>query len=269
MSTIINEPSAKLTVLLTRPQAKSQELAQTLSELNISCYIQPLFDYKNTAKKNAIDLALSDADIAIFVSVPAVEYTHNSFPLNHDKFTKLQCFAVGQATKLALARTGINNVISPQLPLLETSEGLLELPTLGSCDDELMTNKKVVIFRGNGGREHIAQTLTQRGAQVCYIESYQRIWSALSPETVKLWKSNKINCIVATSNDILKTLVTLIKNDSPQLEHFWREQCIWVVASQRIADNAKKFGINLIVNSHGASTKQLSDKLQQLQRSIM
>ena len=261
MPAIKNVLSNKLNVLLTRPKVKSQELAKTLSELSISSYTQPLFDYKSTAKHNEIDLALTNANIVIFVSVPAVHFTHDSYPLTDKKLKRIQFFAVGQATKSALKALGINNVLSPQTPLLETSEGLLQLPELGSKASKLVSNKNIVIFRGNGGREHIAKTLTQRGAQICYIESYQRIWNNFSQETVKLWKSKKINCIVTTSNDILKALVTLIQNDDSQLEPFWREQCVWVVASQRIADNAKKLGLINVVNSHGASTKKLSDTL--------
>lgn len=269
MPALTNVPINKLNVLLTRPKVKSKELATTLSALNISSYIQPLFDYKSTAEHNEIDLALTNADIVIFVSVPAVHFTNNTYPLTDKKLKNMQFFAVGQATKSALKALGINNVLSPQTPLLETSEGLLQLPELGSEASELVSNKNIVIFRGNGGREHIAKTLTQRGAQICYIESYQRIWSNFSQETVKLWKSKKINCIVATSNDILKALVTLIQNDDSQLEPFWREQCIWVVASQRIADNAKKLGLIRVINSHGASTKQLSETLQNLQLNKM
>jgi uroporphyrinogen-III synthase len=269
MKKITHAPSTKLTVLLTRPKVKSQELASTLSELNIASYIQPLFDYESTAKHTDIDLALTNASIVIFVSVPAVEFTHNSYPLTDKKLKHLQFFAIGQATKKALQALGIPNVLSPESPLLETSEGLLQLPELGSEANDRIANQSIVIFRGNGGREHIAKTLTQRGAQICYIESYQRIWSNFSQKTVKGWKSKKINCIVATSNDILNALVTLIQNDDSQLEPFWREQCIWVVASQRISDNAKTLGLINVINSHGASTEQLSEKLQYLQLNKM
>jgi uroporphyrinogen-III synthase len=269
MPTTSREPN-KLSVLLTRPIGKSEELALNLSELNITSYIQPLFDYQHSAQKNDIQQAVVDADIVIFVSVPAVNYTHACYPLttlqnpdentSDSKTAQVQFFAVGQATTLALQALGITKVQSPTSPLLETSEGLLALPALNK-----VKGRKVVIFRGNGGREHIANTLTERGATLNYIESYQRIWSTIPQEAVNHWKSNKINCIVATSNDILNALVTLIDDNKGQYDPFWREQCTWLVASQRIADNAKCLGIKKIINSQGASTKQLTDKLQQLQ----
>ena len=129
---------------------------------------------------------------------------------------------------------------------------------------QAIANKRIVIFRGNGGREHIANTLRGRGALLHYVESYQRLWKPLTQETLKRWKSNKINCIVATSNDILNTLVKLI-DETKQPDHFWREECLWLVVSQRIEDNARKLGFNHVFNSHSANSQQLSETLNRLQ----
>ncbi|MBU2893497.1 uroporphyrinogen-III synthase [Colwellia sp. D2M02] len=258
--------TTELTVLLTRPQEKSEQLAAQLQTVNIGSFIQPLFDYKASATTADINAVMADVDIVIFVSAPAVAYTDACYPLTSVLTltnNSIQFFAVGQATQVALERLGIENVLSPQAPLAETSEGLLQLPELQN-----VANKKVVIFRGNGGREHIANTLTARGADLHYIESYQRVWKTLSQKQLTRWKSNKINCIVATSNDILTTLVKLI-DDNDEQNNFWREQCVWVVVSQRIADNAKHLGLRQVINSQGANSQKICDALKQLQKNTM
>ena len=67
----------------------------------------------------------------------------------------------------ALARHGIHDVISP--PLRFDSEALLELPQLTDVN-----GRRVIIFRGDGGRELLGETLAARGASVEYVSCYRR-----------------------------------------------------------------------------------------------
>ena len=249
-----------LKVLITRPEAKAQELALLLDEQGIANARQALFDYQLNASTTDVVSALENADILIFVSVAAVEFTHASCPLNKNFSNKSPqtIFAVGNATKRALMALGITNIISPAAQQ-EHSEGLLKLSQLGD-----VSNKKVVIFRGDGGREHIANTLKQRGANVNYIESYQRVWRTLPINTAEQWREQQINCIVITSNDILLALYEYLTNATNTTDSYWKTQCRWVVVSERIEKNAIALGLKRVINARSASSKILCNTLNEL-----
>jgi uroporphyrinogen-III synthase len=247
-----------LKVLITRPEAKAQQLASLLDEHDIANTCQALFDYKSYASTQETNTALQSADILIFVSAAAVEFAHAStpFPVNSMQKTPSQLFfAVGNATKQALLAIGVTQVLSPP-PQQEHSEGLLKLAELAEVKD-----KKIVIFRGNGGREHIANSLIQRGAHVSYIESYQRVWRTLPKNIAEQWQALQINCIVVTSNDILLALQKYLISTTDHNNDYWKKQCLWIVVSQRIEHNAKALGLTRVMNTQSANSKILCDTL--------
>ncbi len=261
LETPINEsallmPSKPLRVLITRPKAKAQQLALLLNQQGIVNTSQALFDYQSNAYAHDIATALEHADILIFVSVAAVEFTHATYPLPNNLPQTI--FAVGNATKNALQSIGITTTISPP-PQQEHSEGLLKLPQLAR-----VSGKKVVIFRGNGGREHIAENLKLRGATVSYIESYQRVWRTLPINIAEQWRAQKINCIVVTSNDILLALLKYLASATTNTDNYWQSQCLWLVVSDRIEKNAKALGLTRVINTHSASSQILCNTLQAL-----
>lgn len=249
-------PSKPLKVLITRPKVKAQQLALLLDQQGIANTRQILFDYQSNASTGDIATALMHADIVIFVSVAAVEFAHASYPLtNH---LPQLVFAVGKATKEALLALGIDTVFSPP-PEQEHSEGLLKLTPLAN-----IKNKQIVIFRGNGGREHIAEGLRQRGAKVRYLESYQRVWRTLAINIAKQWRAQQINCIVVTSNDILIALTKYLVSATDNTDNYWQTQCLWIVVSDRIEENAKTLGLTRVINTHSARSQILCNTLRDI-----
>ncbi len=248
-----------LNVLITRPEHKSQALVELLAQQNIHAIGQPLFDYQAYTDQQTIKAAVEHADILIFVSVPAVAFANKQYSLAQQNDKTI--LAVGNATKNALHNLGLSHASSPTL---ENSEGLLALETLAD-----VKGKNIVIFRGDGGRELIADTLKARGANLSYIESYQRVWRTFAKNIAQQWQQQQINCIVVTSNAILNKLVALINvnktsGESQQNEQYWLTDCIWLVASERIADNAKKLGLTKVINMQGASDTLICQQLRQL-----
>jgi len=239
-------PNNRTQVLITRPDKAGRVLAQQLESIGINARCQPFFDYLPFASKETTTKLIEQSPqaIIIFVSVAAVEFAHQTFNFSH--WPQKSIIAVGDATKTALKNLGVN-AISPEL---HTSEGLL---TLDALHETKANNQTIIIVRGDGGREHLAQQLNLRGANIHYLESYKKVWLPLTQNHVRQWKNQQINCIVITSNALLESIVHLIKNS----DSYWQTTCLWVVASSRIAKRAKELGLENIVNANGANDQAM------------
>lgn len=247
-----------LNVLVVRPTKKAQALTLLLNKQGIACVSQPLFDYQPLADHQQSKKLLTTANIIIFVSVAAVEFAHANVAATHWQYQHI--IAVGKATKAALDALDLKNI---KCPSQENSEGVLALSVL----NENLANKTITIVRGNGGREHLATELIKRHATIYYLETYQRIWRTFPKDIDKQWYHQQINCIVVTSNALLEKLVELtqatnvaIENDTTN-KHF-RNHCIWLVASKRIANHAQQLGLTNIIQSNGANEQAISTALQ-------
>lgn len=243
----MNKHNVKL--LITRPEKKGQELSQFLEQHGICCYQQAFFDYQSkdcVTRLNQLQQTMP-TPFFIFVSVAAVEFANKCLALNqwHTLFgVNSHFFAVGKATAQALESLGFDAITPKQ----ENSEGLLTLTQL--CQ---VNNKNIIIVRGDGGREHLANTLTERGANVAYFESYQRVWRNFSKNLATSWREKQINYILVTSNAILEALT---KHISPN-DNYWLEHCTWVVISARIAKKAQQLGIKKIIHCASADHKAI------------
>lgn len=155
-------------VIVTRPQRPAAVLAGRIAALGGTPLIWPAIvilppvDGDRLARAHAM---LDSYDIAIFVSANAVEFGARSavaWP------ARIVTYAPGPGTAEALAAAGIANA---RIPFKSwDSEGLLELPELAD-----VTGKRIVIFRGEGGREFLGNALRMRGGIVDHVPCYRRV----------------------------------------------------------------------------------------------
>jgi len=250
-----------LNVLVVRPEQKAQVLTSLLNKQGIACVSQPLFDYQPLADHQQSEKLLITADILIFVSVAAVEFANASTAVENWRYQHI--IAVGNATKTALKALKIEKIYCPSQ---ENSEGVLALNVLNND----LSNKNITIVRGNGGREHLAIELTHRNANVQYLESYQRIWRTFPKDIDKQWYQQQINCIVVTSTALLEKLVELTQATSVTIKNettkYWKNNCIWLVASKRISKHAQQLGLANVIQSDGANDQAISTALQALMK---
>lgn len=239
---------AGLSVLVTRPAHQAEGLCEQIAAAHGRPIRFPTLQILGPTDKHAArrDLAnASNADLLIFVSANAVQY---AFPLLPEQLPfDVGVAAIGRATARALEEVGLAPTLTPARM---DSEGLLALPALQET-----SGQRVFVLRGNGGRELIADSLRERGADVHQIEVYRRqvpTRSAAARNLVTGWEQ-LVDVVIATSNAILDNLFTLIGDDGA---HLLRGTPL-IVVSQRMAEHAVERGCEVIYVAASAQDNDL------------
>ena len=163
-------PLAGLNIVVTRPRDQAVQLAQRIEQAGGNAILFPLLEINppaDTQPLRELVARLHDFDLAIFISPNAVYYGMQAICAAGAMPDGLKIATVGQGSAKALRDMGVQKIIVPQDRF--DSEALLALPELQN-----MNGRRVVIFRGDGGRELLGDTLKARGAIVEYAECYRR-----------------------------------------------------------------------------------------------
>ena len=199
-------------VLVTRPAGQAGPLLEAIRRrggLAIAApmiVIQPRTDDPATL---ALVDRIAEFDSVVFISRNAAEVGVQLIMSRGRQLGAQRIFATGAGTGASLGKLGVANVVSP--PGEFSSEGLLKLPGLCARDAE---GQKVLIVRGEGGRELLGDTLVERGASVEYCEVYTR-----SPPLVPLGEVLRQHAVPApdialvTSTEALENLAAQIERE--------------------------------------------------------
>lgn len=194
-------------IMITRPAHQAGKLARDIEASGSTPFLFPTLEIKPTElSKQDKELVehISQFDIIIFISPNAVEHGLNLIQSISQLCSNNQLATIGQGSAKALEnKIGKQPDICPKENF--NSEGLLATDAM-----QHITDKRILIIRGNGGREHLKETLEQRGARVDYLEVYQRLKPIVdSSELEQYLQNNEIAVIVITSSESLKNLVEL------------------------------------------------------------
>lgn len=251
--------SSRPKLLITRPEPQAQQLASQLNSAGYPTLCHPMFKYLAGGDQVQLKQTLDEhqPDIVIFVSKAAVEWANQILPLITWPTTAI--VAVGSTTKTALIQAGISHANCPER---HDSEGMLALPELNQ-----VKHKNILIVRGNGGRELLANELAIRGANVRYFESYYRQWIEFDTHQAQLWRSQGVRGIIVTSQALLESTWQLTQNGmhSENNDNFWQNTCLWFVASTRIEQLARKCGLKHVICTYGANDQAIITTLNQLE----
>ncbi len=193
-------------ILVTRPAGQAKRLCKLLEAAGHECLRLPTIEIQPAAdpyRLDAIADTLEDYDLAVFVSVNAVQMGLERILDQRDWPEHTQIATIGASSAEALTAYGLSVDLVPEHRF--NSEALLALEEL-----EDMSGRNVVIFRGNGGREVLRDTLQERGADVDYVEVYRRVCPAVDPGLMqRLLQPGYLDCITITSNEALQNLFAL------------------------------------------------------------
>jgi uroporphyrinogen-III synthase len=150
-------------------------------------------------------------------------------------------FAPGPGTAEALAACGVPHVNVPATT--QDSEGLLALPELAD-----VRARRAVIFRGDGGRELLADTLRARGATVDCVTCYRRAAPAAGAQgLVEALRAGRAHAVTVTSSEGLDNLWHVLGDDGRMLAL----RLPWFAPHPRIAARGRALGLTMIETAPG------------------
>jgi uroporphyrinogen-III synthase len=246
---VINKPLRNLGVAITRPVDQAKKLSKLITEAGGTPILFPLIEITELSDYSQFDTVIQDIaeyDWVIFISSNAVQ---NGMPRLIKQTARLgipsnlQFGAIGPVTASELKAFGVKEVLMPanldgnESKVRFDSESLLALPELNKVD-----GKKILLVRGVGGRDVLAEKLTERGAQVTFAECYRRI----NPQTncdllVQLYSNNKLHGIVITSSEAMRHLLDLAGDSE------WLKNMTLFVNHARIAEVPLQLGLKVVV----------------------
>jgi uroporphyrinogen-III synthase len=244
-------------VLVTRPAGQGQALCDAVVAAGHRAFSQPLLELQALPELPAAQRALIlDLDLyqqVIFISGNAVRF---GMALINDYWPQLPSgvnwFAIGGSTAALLADEGVT-VLSPTGDM--TSESLLALPQLQS-----VVGDRVLIVKGEGGRDTLRRELTSRQARVDELACYQRRRPALAQgELAGRLTDWQIDTILLSSGEGLANLLGLL---SPA-ESTNLKSIDVLVPSGRVAKQAQEVGFARVITAENASDAAMLRALDQ------
>ena len=248
-------------VLVTRPAGDASDLlCATLKASGYEVFSQPLLVLKPLLQlpvaQREMLLNLDQYRHVIFISSNAV---HFGMALIEGHWPQLPVgltwYAIGDATAARLDPFGIK-AVTPGSDM--TSEGLLGVSSLQNVRDQ-----RVLIVKGQGGRDTLAQELTHRDAVVeelpCYCRCLPQMPAGELAANVTQWC---IDVIMITSGEGLSNLQLLLT----PAETTKLQTISLIVPSQRVAEMAQVAGFREIVTAENASDLAMLRALKRWRR---
>ncbi len=257
--TAVAGPLAGRGIVITRPVHQAGALADMIRAAGGQPIMFPVLEILDTADlRPLIDVIdrLDGFDLAIFISPNAVSRAMNQIAARREWPAGLRAAAIGKGSVKALKRFGISEVIAPVRVF--DSEHLLELPQLQD-----VAGHKVVIFRGDGGRELLGDALAARGASVEYVECYRRARPrADAAPLLRAWARNEVQAVTVTSSEGLRNLFEMVG----KLGQSWLRRTPLFVPHPRIATAARELGCAGVVETAPGDAGLLEALLQHFRR---
>lgn len=238
----MNGALARRAVLVTRPAGLSDRLVALLRAAGGEAVLLPAIEILDADDGAALGAAidqLEEYDFAIFVSPTAAAMANAAVRARRDWPAGLKRIAVGRGTASALRGVGMTDVSAPEGR--GDSDAVAALPELAE-----VAGRRIVIFRGQGGREVLREALEARGAKVDYAECYRRALPRVDiGPLAERWRRGGIDAVSITSAEGLRNLFQLIGADG-QGGALLRATPVFV-PHPRVGEAARSLGIERVI----------------------
>lgn len=256
-----------LRILISRPEGRNEELRAALTAAGAEVSVQPLLriaplaeDDPRYQQARRLLLDLDHYQHLIFISANAVaqgmaliDGLWPQYPLG------VQCHAIGAATAAALRDwpwpAGALAALDGESRGAMDSDSLLAQPAFAQVGGQ-----RVLIVRGCGGRERLAEILRERAARVDYAECYQRCGPDITAEALQaLLDQRSIQLVCVNSGD---TLAQFVQRIAPPR----RADYALVVPSARVQQLAQQAGFERVILAENAGTAATLAAIRNWQR---
>jgi uroporphyrinogen-III synthase len=245
-------------LLLTRPAEECEAMATALHAAGIHSSSLPVLaiePLEETPEQRAMVLDLDRYCAVIVVSKPAARLGLALL----DRYwpqppMRQRWFSVGAGTAAILDDYGLGAFYPRQG---DDSEALLAMPELAEA---LRTPApRVLIVRGEGGRELLAERLRAQNVAADYLELYRRVLPDYPASSLlQRIEAERLNALLVSSAQGLQHLQRLAADAWPHLADM-----TLFVPSPRVAEAARAAGMRTVVDCRGASAAALLEALQQ------
>lgn len=243
-------------LLLTRPADDCAALAQRLAAVGVASSCLPLLAIDAVAvdeRQRQLLVGLQGFQAIIVVSKPAARLLLERLAQAGLQPPAQGWFTVGEASAAVLQGAGLEVACPAQG---DDSEALLALASLREAIG--VPASRVLIVRGVGGRELLAERLAEQGASVDYLELYRRSLPEYPVGTLmRRIEAERLNGLVVSSGQGFEHLQQMAGADWPQVARL-----PLFVPSPRVAEQARAAGAQQVVDCRGASATALLAAVQ-------
>lgn len=235
-------------VLVTRPKQRAAGLCRMIEKaggIPLPFAAIEITEPADTSSREYARDHIAEFSLAVFISPTAVEKTieyMQTLPAG------LRLSAIGSRTAGTLESRGLSLAIQPEG---HDTESLLALPQM---QREQIAGTGILIFKGEGGRELLGDSLQERGARVFYADMYRRA----APSSAKALDQFLLDADVITvsSNEGLQNLYDLASDKQLFTGHYL------VVPGERALALAKKLGFSNIAVAQNATDGAIFEALK-------
>src|SRR6185369_4069735 len=195
------------TVLVTRPEHQSDDLAARLRNLGANVLRQPAIEIGPPSDWSRVDTVIdriAEFDWLVFSSANGVEYflgrlIERGYDMRH--LGGIRLAAIGPATVATLAQYYLKTYVQPETYRAEALAEMLAPEVRG---------KRVLLARASRGREILAEMLAAAGATVDQVVVYEsRDIASPDLSIAEILADGKVDYITVTSSAIARSLVNL------------------------------------------------------------